>query len=277
MCEFCHKHGEGKKWYLNASNYSEELFTEASRTVAREVMSNLTSTPVRAQEPPPVWDAAVRMAPSLAQWIARRHQQDVHWGQVVPLEDALEVVDLTDWVVRLPCVCRSNTVGDRNARYCFGIGIGPTEEPWRRFFTGILDPALSVETLTKDQTREALTDLDRKGAMHSVWTFKSPYIGGLCNCDRDCGAWRAQMQHSFQVMFRSEYVASIDPDKCGGCRRCKGQCLFGAVTHSLTQGKCGIDERACYGCGVCRAKCDRGAISLVPRAGVTAAAGVWGL
>jgi len=25
MCEFCHSHGDGKKWYLKAENYSEEL------------------------------------------------------------------------------------------------------------------------------------------------------------------------------------------------------------------------------------------------------------
>ena len=25
MCEFCTEHGEGKKWYLQMKNYSEEL------------------------------------------------------------------------------------------------------------------------------------------------------------------------------------------------------------------------------------------------------------
>ncbi len=25
MCEFCTKHGEGKKWYLQMKNYAEEL------------------------------------------------------------------------------------------------------------------------------------------------------------------------------------------------------------------------------------------------------------
>ena len=28
MCEFCVQHGEGKKWYLQAKNYSEELWNE---------------------------------------------------------------------------------------------------------------------------------------------------------------------------------------------------------------------------------------------------------
>ena len=28
MCEFCLKHGEGKKWYLRAANYSREMMEE---------------------------------------------------------------------------------------------------------------------------------------------------------------------------------------------------------------------------------------------------------
>jgi ferredoxin len=211
------------------------------------------------------------------QWIARQHQRDVHWGQIVPLEDALAVIDLTDWIVRLPCTCRANTIGDKNARFCYSIGIGPTEQKWRDYFKSIFDPSLSVESLSKEETAAALADLDRRGATHSVWTMKSPFIGGLCNCDRDCMAWRVQVGHGYQVMYRAEYVARIDPELCGGCRRCMRKCMYGAVTHSLTQGKCTIDERACYGCGICRPECERGAISLVPRAEVPAAAQRWGL
>ena len=31
MCQFCHQHGEGKKWYLEARNYSEELLSDITR------------------------------------------------------------------------------------------------------------------------------------------------------------------------------------------------------------------------------------------------------
>jgi len=31
MCEFCYKHGEGKKWYLQAENYSEDLMSDLRR------------------------------------------------------------------------------------------------------------------------------------------------------------------------------------------------------------------------------------------------------
>jgi hypothetical protein len=31
MCEFCHKHREGKKWYLEAENYSDDLLSDLKR------------------------------------------------------------------------------------------------------------------------------------------------------------------------------------------------------------------------------------------------------
>src|SRR4030042_777363 len=31
MCEFCHQHGEGEKWYLQAKNYSDDLLHDLKR------------------------------------------------------------------------------------------------------------------------------------------------------------------------------------------------------------------------------------------------------
>ena len=31
MCEFCIQHGDGKKWYLQAKNYSQDLLSDARR------------------------------------------------------------------------------------------------------------------------------------------------------------------------------------------------------------------------------------------------------
>jgi len=40
MCEFCLKHGEGKKWYLEASNYAEELLSDLGRQKLFESFNN---------------------------------------------------------------------------------------------------------------------------------------------------------------------------------------------------------------------------------------------
>jgi hypothetical protein len=39
MCEFCHQHGEGKKWYLQAKNYSDDLLADINR---RKIISDFS-------------------------------------------------------------------------------------------------------------------------------------------------------------------------------------------------------------------------------------------
>lgn len=52
-----------------------------------------------------------------------------------------------------------------------------------------------------------------------MWTFKTPFIAAICNCDHDCMAYRGQVTADLmQVMFKAEYIADIDPAQCTGCR-----------------------------------------------------------
>jgi hypothetical protein len=46
-----------------------------------------------------------------------------------------------------------------------------------------LDDSFSLETLSKEEALDSIRKLDKEGLVHSVWTFKTPFIGGLCNCD----------------------------------------------------------------------------------------------
>lgn len=192
--------------------------------------------------------------------MATRQSKANHWGQVVPLEDAEQIIDLQDSIVRLPCVCRSLTTG-REERYCFGIGIDITGE------IGVYpDYSESLELLDKVEVKKMLRSFDRQGMVHSVWTFKTPYIGGLCNCDQDCLAYRAQVKNDLlQTMFRAEYVGSVDWDLCNGCRKCISKCQYGAIHYSVSAKRATIEMHNCYGCGVCRAACAKDAISLKPR------------
>jgi NAD-dependent dihydropyrimidine dehydrogenase PreA subunit len=142
------------------------------------------------------------------------------------------------------------------------------------FFTG--PDASGFETLTKDEALSAFHEHEREGLCHTVWTFHTPFIGGICNCDRsDCLAMRTTVTHSTPVMFRAEYVAGINPDECSGCRECMRICQFGAITYSASNKKAVIDQRWCYGCGVCRSACKKNAIRLEERIKVPVSAGLW--
>ena len=136
--------------------------------------------------------------------------------------------------------------------------------------------AAGMETLTKDEAISAFHAHEQEGLCHTVWTFHTPFIGGICNCDRsDCLAMRSTVSHTVPVMFRGEYVAQVDSEKCAGCRKCMSTCQFGAVTYSAANKKARIDRRWCYGCGVCRAVCKSKAIRLEDRAKVPVAANLW--
>ncbi len=158
----------------------------------------------------------------------------------------------------------------RECRYCFGL-TSPLKE-----VAGLYpDYEKSLETLTKAEALELIRSFERDGMTHSVWTFKTPYIAGLCNCDGDCMAYRALAYGNIKLMFKGEYVASIDLDLCNGCRSCMRQCQFDAISYSASLKRCFVDVRKCYGCGICRATCGHDAISLVSRKDVPAVKNNW--
>lgn len=261
MCEFCTEHGEGKQWYLNMKNYSQDMLSQDGRR--EHIHAFFQDFEVRVAKSLTILDAvqALPFVPGIASRVATSHQKKGHFGQVVPLEDVDRMLDQVDSFVRLPCVCRSLTTGRTETRYCYGLGINPT---------GLVDdfPDFNenLERLTREEARLAIHKLDKEGLVHSVWTFNTPFIGGLCNCDQDCMAYRLQVGTGMmQVFFPAEYVATILWEQCSGCKLCRGQCPFGAIRYTASQDKCLVDPNLCYGCGICRAICKRDAIRLEER------------
>jgi NAD-dependent dihydropyrimidine dehydrogenase PreA subunit len=268
MCEFCTQHGEGKKWYLTMENYSIELLNQNDRRKYAAEFLNGFHTRV----PPSLHQLdKIRKTPvmKLAKPILTHVQKQDHYGQVVPIEDVERIFEMVKGAVRLPCVCRRVTTGNMNARYCYGLTMD-------QGLMDALDDSFSLELLTKEEALGSIRKLDHEGLVHSVWTFKTPFIGGLCNCDQDCMAYRmTHVRRDYPVMFRAEWVAEVATDACNGCRLCMRQCQYGAIRYSSNNRKVSIDPTACYGCGVCRAMCNKNAIRLAPRENIKDAAQVW--
>ncbi|NWF64795.1 MAG: CoB--CoM heterodisulfide reductase iron-sulfur subunit A family protein [Chloroflexi bacterium] len=55
--------------------------------------------------------------------------------------------------------------------------------------------------------------------------------------------------------------ASINADKCSGCRICNGLCPFNAISYIADDNVSNINPALCQGCGTCVAACPAGAIS----------------
>ena len=271
MCEFCVKHGEGKKWYEVMEHYSRELYEQDNR---RQFMNKLFSNLQKDVAQLGKLDRVKKKMPLAYRFIrhmATRKMKREHFGQVVPVEDAEMIINMVQSITRIPCVCRGVTKGNANARYCFALGIDP-----EGILGGYPDLKDSLEVLTHQETIKLIQEFDQEGLIHSIWTFKTPYIGGLCNCDRDCLAYSTQVSSDLmQAMFKAEYVADIDFSQCVGCRNCQKLCQFGAIEYSSLDKKSLVNVLKCYGCGVCRTACGKEAISLLDRRSVPEAAGLW--
>jgi NAD-dependent dihydropyrimidine dehydrogenase PreA subunit len=279
MCEFCTKHGEGKKWYLEAKNYSLDL---ASDTRRKKLISGFFGMVGESAEESLSQMKKLKTAPRIIQSlisssITRKYKKE-HFGQVVPIEDVEKIFEIVNSVVRLPCICRKTLTG-KEERFCFGISALPAWA-WKGDKTDssyLLGPfAQGLEKMEKPDALNLIKDFDNKGLVHSIWTFITPFIGGLCNCDRsDCLAMISTMNYDIKFMFKGEYVALVDMDKCEGCRSCMQMCQFGAMGYSVARERVFIDINHCYGCGVCRAACPNEAISLVERMAVKEVSKNW--
>ncbi len=268
MCEFCTQHGEGKKWFLRMENYSQDLMEQDGR---REYMTRFLNT-FEQRIPGEMSQVEVLSHTALARpmnWYLTKVQKKSHFGQVVLIEEVEQILKMVAGVIRLPCVCRRVTTGNQNARYCYGLTLDQR-------LRDSLDQSLNLEILSSEEALTSMRKLDKEGLVHSVWTFNTPYIGGLCNCDQDCMAYRITHERAyFKNVFRGEQVARVDPDACNGCKVCIRQCQFGAMRYSSTNKKVLVDPRVCYGCGVCRTACHRDAIGLYARASDPVASGIW--
>ena len=140
MCESCTKHGEGKKWYLQAKNYSDDLLADLMR---RKTVTDFYTSPggiipadsplgrlnaIQRDVPPLVRDALIPYSREL--WLsAYRHQ-------VLPIEDVEEIFSFMGSVVRYPCLCRQRKQA-KEQRYCYGLSLKPENGELFKIIEGI--------------------------------------------------------------------------------------------------------------------------------------------
>jgi len=125
MCEFCIKHGEGKKWYLNVKNYSQDLMSDIQRRKMsknffydvdkqyRKYFNFIKRLPLDA----PIIGFSLKA-------LIKRSIIRQHWGQIVPIEDVEKILSITSSIVRIPCICHKVTTG-KERRTCFLITTNP--------------------------------------------------------------------------------------------------------------------------------------------------------
>jgi NAD-dependent dihydropyrimidine dehydrogenase PreA subunit len=281
MCEFCHRHGEGEKWYLNANNYAEDLLSDLRR---RRMITRFFEDPGHLAKGERALTALDVMPDFLWKGVRAKitaRQRVKHFGQVVPIEDVERILALTTSVVRLACLCRHVSVG-KEQRYCFGVSMEPNGGGIAKLL-GEIDASYLVgphtgglESMPRTEALARIRESESEGNCHTVWTFITPFLAGICNCSLPgCFALKTTVTHKSPVFFRGEYVAAVNPDACSACGRCVKICPFRAFKPRKRTEKAAVDPLKCYGCGICRSACASSAITLAARAAVPAAASLW--
>jgi NAD-dependent dihydropyrimidine dehydrogenase PreA subunit len=278
MCEWCEKYGDGyERWYFNPANYARRLYKirkEEAEALGAEAdpqaaggMTFVGQDFLEARERGDVATVEqIKQQVEGISWIT-------HFGQVLTLEEALRIVDIMYPIGLMTCACRRSMQGipDEENFTCMGMGTGMYKwERWPDTYRG------GVHFLTPDEAKEVLAKLNKRGLVHTVFTFGTPYLAGLCNCDYpDCAAIRTVVDLGIRVLWKGHYVAKIDPELCNGCASCVHRCQFRALSFSPSKNKAIIDQFQCFGCGLCATECDQDAITLVERANLPALANVW--
>ncbi len=269
MCEFCTKHGDGKIWYKNAENYSNDLLSDLRR---RTFIRDFLSTTIRdgfntLGRLEALYMKKGRLPGRIAAGMEGRAREE-HFGQVLPIEEIRELVLKADTIVRMPCACRW-TAEKREVRCCYGISYGP--QAWyKEIDMGYFGKAAAegLESLSSQEAVRQMEELEERGAVHTIWTMMTPFIGAVCNCTaHDCIAMRTLSGIKVETMARAEFAAEVEEDLCEGCGLCDERCQFAAIDSVCEAGRvtARIDRQKCFGCGLCRNACSSGAIRLVRR------------
>lgn len=269
MCEFCSHHGDGKVWYKNAKNYSQDLVSDINRRDYIEQFLNVTikegfETLGRLET---LFKRRGRLPDAIKKGMEDQAKRE-HYGQVLPIEEIRELVMKADSIVRMPCACRW-TIRGAEERCCYGVSFTP--DAWYKdldmsYFGKASDEGL--ETVARDEAVRQMQQLEEKGAVHTIWTMVTPFIGAICNCSlQDCIAMKTLSGIKVDTMARAEFVAVVDRSACTGCGICRENCQFNAIADKQNAGvySAVVNAHACYGCGLCRNVCPAEAIKLVQR------------
>jgi ferredoxin len=278
MCQFCVEHGEGKRWYLEASNYALDLNSDlARRDYVVEFISGFEQMRSRAVTAGNVLSKLPRPIAQLGKDAITRHQQASHFGQPLSLEDCEQVLDIASSITVIPCICRLHEPGRTAEEVCMLVTSSPVDSILQEGFSDYDEgPDLDdFHTMSKPQAMELLRSCEDRGLLHSIWTFKTPFTAAICNCNlaSGCMAMKLTAGYGIKVMWRGEDVAVLDAERCTGCARCAKRCPFDAI--SANRGVVTIPAEKCWGCGICRSACPQQAIRLADRRTIPAVASLW--
>ena len=181
--------------------------------------------------------------------------------EVQPYESAATIVENAQAWGLINCICRvqKELIGDP-CEHPIDVCMVFSSRP------GVFDQSAEIKALTKKESYATLKRAADAGLVHSVSNSQdgNTYICNCCTCS--CGVLRGIADLGIaNVVARSAFVNTADPEVCVGCESCIEYCQFGALSLEPVDPYIQINETRCVGCGVCVPVCPDGALSLVRR------------
>ena len=266
MCEFCSKH-KRKKWFLDSDNYSEQMLKNKTRKNVLQRISRGWDFYMRDTkklidfDKIPLFDPIVR--PVFNKLIKYEHA-----GQVVNVNDALEILELADNHVVFECACRK-LVGLESKSCCINFG------PMKDLSLGLEEKPEEVDV---PELKLRLNDWFSEGLFPQVLYATAPFPIAMCVCERKyCVPAKLRSIYNFPAaLLKGHEVGIVDNDACRGCpENCMPVCPFGAMYMDQINNKVVIDPLRCYGCGLCKSRCPYKAISLFDRSTISSVKNKW--
>lgn len=263
-----YKHGDGKVWFKNAANYGKDLMADLERRdyIKGFFTSTIEEGIVTLGRLETLYQKKKQLPGRLVKAMVDKAKEE-HFGQVVTMEDIRDMVGKAATVVRVPCACRWASMKTEN-RCCYSVSY--SADAWyddldMGYFGLAQDEGL--ERVTPEEAISQMEALEEDGAVHTIWTMMTPFVGAICNCQPgDCLGLRT-LSLDVETMFRGEQVAAVDEESCSGCGSCEEACQFKAITsrHVSGEHRAVVSPEQCFGCGLCRNACPEDALAMVGR------------
>ena len=272
MCDWCMLHGQGKKWYLEKRNFiTKELFNDK-----KEIRESMEWIFGEFEKKVAIdLEKALRYLPKpIIGRIAKRTLRkalEIHQGQIVPLEEAKAIMDISSSAAITSCVCRRMQLG-KTEKCCIGLDYATKYiKEWPDYTRG------GIDYVSKEEALELIESHEDKGYVTSIWAFPVPFLGVFCICEYPvCMALKVRLDYDQPTIIRkAEFVVEKDYDSCIDCGKCIKVCQFGAMKNIKTLDRTFLDISKCFGCGLCTKVCPENALKLVPRETVPAVMGDW--
>ena len=176
--------------------------------------------------------------------------------EVLPYEDAVELVKNQTKFLEAPCICRKERriMGegcDRPEGNC--LVFGRAVDYYVRNGIG--------RVIDKHKTLELLKKADKTGLVLQA-SFAKKIANICCCCGCCCQVLKNFKRHPHPAsLVSTPFVAALNSESCEDCGACTKRCQMESL--QLQEDKAVLDVKQCIGCGLCVSTCPTKSLSLV--------------